>query len=406
MGTVKTIRKKNLTLNTNMNILYVPTKDPRLRNGGNEQRTNLLWESLKRYGRVYTIVFDAYLTTNEEMIAGEHPIYKYPPSFKNNLWNCVNNNIDKLSLFSIFRRYSTYCPNPKLVFRDIQFDVVISRYIFPVCCYDYWKIAPLVIDIDDHPLQVFWTIHKHNMRPCMRLIGEIVTKWQFNYLINKTIGGWISNEEQVKLLGNNYYFLPNIPNVPSREYDAEYAKRKDLFTVGTMVYPPNCIGVSRFLKEVWPYFHEKHPNVKYFIIGKEAPEEAQQFWRSFEGVEYLGFVDNLEGVYQRSLAAVIPIYMGGGTCIKTLEAMAFSRMCISTPFGARGLPDSVIRDERGVIIFDDKEDFVKAYERICDEEYRKSKEQLGRETIQNTYSQQNFDAAVDKVMKKIAYHGH
>ena len=98
--------------------------------------------------------------------------------------------------------------------------------------------------------------------------------------------------------------------------------------------------------------------------------------------------------------------MGGGTCIKTLEAMAFSRMCISTPFGARGLPESVIKEEKGVLIFNDKEDFVKAYERICDEEYRKSKEQLGRETIQNTYSQQNFDAAVDKVMKKIAYHGH
>ena len=390
-----------------MNILFIPTIDPRKTNGGNEQRTNLLWNDLKRYGRVYTFFADASLSSAEEMTDGEHPIYKCLPLFKRKtLWYIVNCVLEWLSLFSIYQYKSTLCPDPSSVFRDAKFDIVIARYVYPVCYYKYWEIAPLVIDIDDHPFQVFSTAHRRQLPMGFRRIGEMVTKWQTKKIISKTIGGWISNEEQVKLLGNNYHFLPNIPHGPSREYNAGYAKRKDLFTVGNMAYPPNCVGVSRFLKEVWSYFHEKYPNVKYYIIGKEAPKVEQQFWSSFEGVKYLGFVDDLEDVYQRSMAAVVPIYMGGGTCIKTLEAMAFSRMCISTPFGARGLPDHVIKDEKGVLIFDDKEDFVRAYERICDEEYRKSKEQLGRETIQNTYSQQNFDAAVDKVMKKIAYHGH
>lgn len=390
-----------------MNILYVPTRDPRLTNGGNEQRTNFLWNSLKRYGRVYTFISDDSLETKEEMIEGEFPIYKYRPKYnKKSPWFVVNHVLEWLLLFSIYKHKSTYCPDPTHVFHNTHFDIVVARYISAACFYKYWKIAPMVIDIDDYPLQVYLTIQKEQLPSGLRQIGEIMTKWQTKKMVNRSVGVWMSNEKQVKLLGTNCHFLPNISQGPSDKYDSDFSDRKDLFTVGSMIYPPNCIGVSRFLKEVWPCFHKKHPDVKYYIIGKGADDEYIKTWRSFEGVEYLGFVDDLEAVYQQSLAAVIPIYMGGGTCIKTLEAMAFSRMCISTPFGARGLPESVIKEEKGVLIFNDKEDFVKAYERICDEEYRKSKEQLGRETIQNTYSQQNFDAAVDKVMKKIAYHGH
>ena len=55
-----------------MNILYVPSKDPRLTSCGNEQRTNLLWESLKKYGKVYTFLVDYQLTSREEMYNGNN----------------------------------------------------------------------------------------------------------------------------------------------------------------------------------------------------------------------------------------------------------------------------------------------------------------------------------------------
>ena len=57
-----------------MNILYVPSKDPRLTSCGNEQRTNLLWESLKKYGKVYTFLVDYQLTSREEMYNGNNNI--------------------------------------------------------------------------------------------------------------------------------------------------------------------------------------------------------------------------------------------------------------------------------------------------------------------------------------------
>lgn len=385
-----------------MNILYIPNKDPRHTNGGNEQRTHFLWESLKKYGRVYTFLADASLISTEERIDGVNPIYKYRPICKKrSIWYILNYFIEWLSVFSVFRKKAFSCPNPLRVFEGIHFDVVILRYVHPACYYNYWEIAPMLIDIDDYPEQVFSTIRRKNLPFCLRSLGAIVTKWQTRYIISKTVGGWIANQDQVCQCGNNYYFLPNIPQPPMDSYDVDCIDRKDLFTVGVMGYKPNSEGVSLFLKRIWPSFHKKHPTVNYYIVGKGAHDEDKQFWASFEGVEYLGFVDNLEELYQKTLATVVPVYSGGGTCIKTIESMAFSRMCITTVFGARGLTKNVIDEEKGIVVFHDDVSFINCFEKIQNEAYRKEKEKLGREVIQDFYTRSNFEKATDVVLKNI-----
>lgn len=384
-----------------MNILYVPTKDPRLTNGGNEQRTNLLWESLKRHGKVYTFVADKTLGVCAEITDGEHPIYKYRPEEKNNLfWKVVNSILARLSLFCIYERNITKMPNPQKVFEGIEFDIVVTRYIYPLCKYKYWGIAPLLIDIDDHPLQVYATVRKKELPFLLRKMGEIVTRKQANYIINKAFGGWIANEEQVKQLGDNYYYLPNIPQSPSTSYRANYGERIDLFTVGAMGYLPNRSGVARFLKEIWPLFHNKYPKVSYFIVGKGATDEDVRKWNSYDGVEYLGFVEKLEAFYEKTLATVVPVYSGGGTCIKTLESLSFSRVCLSTKFGARGLAEA-IDGQKGLLIFNNSEEFVAQFEKILDANERQKIEQNGSAYIRINYSTDSFDKSVDKVLQLI-----
>lgn len=382
-----------------MNILYIPNKDPRLTNGGSEQRSNLLWESLKRYGKVYTFLEDEDLGTDSVLVDGEHPIYKFRFQSKSSpLWRIVASIMCRLSLFSIFSRKLVYIKSPKTVFSEVRFDIVVSRYIYPSCLYKYWEIAPLLIDIDDHPCQVFETEHENLLPFGLRNLGKSVAKWQTNYILNKTAGGWIANEEQLHLCADNYGFLPNIPQKPSREYNTDFIDRKNLFTVGVMSYGPNKNGVSRFLKQIWPLFHQKYPEVRYYIVGKGAPETEISFWNSFDGVEYLGYVENLEKLYEKSLATVVPIYSGGGTCIKTLEAMAYSRPCLSTNFGARGLSDTIIDNEKGVLLFSNAESFVKAYEKLQDSNSRNSIETQGLDVISTHYSVESFNKAVDDIV--------
>lgn len=384
-----------------MNILYVPAKDPRLTNGGNEQRTNLLWESLKRYGKVYTFLVDSKLSSEDELIDGEHPIYKCKPTEKRfSVWQVVNTILSRFSLFSVYNRKASKIKSPIEVFEGVHFDVVVARYVHPLCNYNYWELAPLLIDIDDHPLQVYETVRRKRLPFCLKTIGKYVTKWQTDYFIKKSAGGWIANKEQEKLLDDNFVFLPNIPQTPSQLYKVDNIERSNLFTVGAMAYGPNKEGVTRFLKHIWLPFHEKYPDVQYYIVGKGASENEAKLWNSYEGVKYLGFVDNLEALYEKTLATVVPVYSGGGTCIKTLEAMAYSRTCLSTKFGARGLTENVIKGEKGILLFEDAESFINAYKKVRDVNWREKMEQQGNRVVESIYSIDSFNKAVDDIMSK------
>lgn len=385
-----------------MNILYIPTEDPRKTNGGNEQRTNLLWESLKRFGRVHTFVLDSELNSQYSYIDGEHPICKLRPNVKGiSFWRVISSIVCHLSLLNIYKRKILSIKSPEEVFPGVHFDVVVTRYVQPLCDYNYWKLAPIMIDIDDHPLQVYETVRRKSIPFGLKTIGKYITRWQTDYLIKKSVGGWIANKEQEKLLGNNFVFLPNISKIPPLSYKADNKDRKDFFTVGKMSYSPNSEGVTCFLKQVWPSFHERYPDTQYFIVGKGASEVDVKLWNSFEGVRYLGFVEDLETLYEKTLATIVPVYSGGGTCIKTLEAMAHSRVCFSTKFGARGLSKDVINEEKGILLFEDAGSFINAYNKIMDVKRREEIERQGKNFIISSYSIDSFNKAVNDVMSKL-----
>ena len=384
-----------------MNILYVPSKDPRLTSCGNEQRTNLLWESLKKYGKVYTFLVDYQLTSREEMYNGNNPIFKFNPVIKKwSIWYLVNSILVRFSLFSIYDYKSKRIPNPAEVFKNIHFDVVVTRYVVSTCSFKYWEIAPLFIDIDDHPLQVYSSIRKRQLPKILQKLGECITKWQTRQILSRSIGGWIANEEQVVICPNNYRFLPNIPQSPSTSYRVDYGERRNLFTVGAMGYGPNKEGVTRFLKEIWSTFHMVYPDVKYYIVGGGALEADVEKWNSYEGVEYLGFVEDLESLYEKTLATVVPVYSGAGTCIKTLESISFSRVCLSTRFGVRGFHDLAIEGTKGLMIFDDANSFIQNFEKIQNLEVCNKMELQGKEFILQHYSKLYFDKAVDNVLSR------
>ena len=385
-----------------MNILFVSLVDPRFNKSGGEQRTHLIWESLTRHGRVFSFIYDWNSTTDGERIQGEHPYFVFRPKYKKNSFGYKANCLPKYLTgcdFNIGR--FTVSPNPNIVFNCSHFDIVVSRYINPLYLYEFWKLAPVIIDIDDYPMQVFETIKSPQLYFPLRQIGRYLIKWKTNLIFKKARGGWLSNKEQVGICGCNYHYLPNIPNQPSGDYLENYDNRKNLFTVGLLDYAPNLEGINRFLSEIWPSFHTKHPEVKYYIVGRKAPEEDITIWNNTEGVEYLGFVDNLELLYQGILATVVPIYSGAGTCIKTLESMAFSRTCLSSEFGARGLPEDVISDKKGVIVYESADDFIGAYEQILNRDYRERKEKQGREVINRHYSKEMFDKAVDLLISSL-----
>jgi glycosyltransferase involved in cell wall biosynthesis len=51
-----------------------------------------------------------------------------------------------------------------------------------------------------------------------------------------------------------------------------------------------------------------------------------------------GFVEDLDAVFRESCAMVMPLLLGSGVKIKTLEALSRGLPVISTDFGVEGIP--------------------------------------------------------------------
>lgn len=339
-----------------MNVLYVALDDPRLTNCGSCQRTHYLWEALKRLGTVYTVVGSG--------AAGEVPIdagdnihlVRYRPQSALTRFAC--------RWFSRFTKYGSWPFRDAETFRrrigwaDVKFDAVVVRCIGPTAAATAWKIAPTFVDIDDMPLLAFRNFLVKTLPFGCRTFGHILMAWWQGYVLRKCTGVWVVKSEDEAYLpkGLPCAVLPNLARPAPASYRIGGRQERLLMSVGLMGYSPNYQGVDWFVENVWKKFQAKHPEWRYAIAGRGAPESFCQRWSSVPGVDVLGFVDDLDELYERATAVVAPIFSGAGTCIKIVESALHGRKTFVTPFAVRGIAADNL-ERLGFTPFDGYEDF-------------------------------------------------
>lgn len=117
-----------------------------------------------------------------------------------------------------------------------------------------------------------------------------------------------------------------------------------LFT-GLMSYYPNQHGIVRFTERVLPLVRARVPYARLRIVGAN-PSAAVRALAS-DHVEVTGRVPDVRPAYARADVSVVPLWIGGGTRVKALEALAMGVPVVSTPLGCEGLD---VRDGRSVLI--------------------------------------------------------
>lgn len=107
-----------------------------------------------------------------------------------------------------------------------------------------------------------------------------------------------------------------------------------LLFVGTGTFQPNEHGLAWFIDEVVPRLRERL-SFLLDVVGQppERPRHAPE-------VVYHGRVERLSPFYEGAHIAVVPVRFGGGSRLKTVEAMAFGVPLVSTKLGGEGLPVS------------------------------------------------------------------
>ena len=386
-----------------MNILYVVDADIEQPAFGNAQRTRLVYDALCKMGNVCV------LNVRKLRLAPQSGVKK----LLNAIWQRLVINTCGKCLIPVYPfplRWSI-----ETLFPSVRFDVVVARYLYYVGRLSLWSISSrLYVDIDDHPRQVFETIYSVKYSLIRRIWSRFINGLFCKFVLRKLTGSWIANPNQVEMvrpycpciaLENVPFTLPNKTNVKNvvKTEGLEHAINEEfVFTVGAMGYPPNYLGVDSFLKNIWPVVQSKYPNLKYKIVGKGIPPQFLETWGSIPNVETLGYVEDLSGLYHDCMASIVPVQSGGGTCIKTLESMLHSKICLSTLFGARGLPEGILKDGSvGVVVYNSAEEFVSALDRIStDKCWREKSEKAAANYIEENFSREKFEKTVIKLITR------
>lgn len=400
-----------MTNSSNKVLLIAPAYASVPKSGGG-QRTQLLFEALKqRFAVDVVAVGGGYEGSVEEAYDGAGALYYG-----------VNRQPGETPPFSFFRRWNSrtidkvataILPTDRLYRADnamreslkgvdfSSYALIVGRYLRPTAragVFDVENAPPILIDIDDRddhsfeerlaepelslPMRFVLTRH-------IRAIRRIMPR-----LLGKAGHLWVANPEDAPLMRHHSVdFLPNIPFYqPDAAYDSAAAARsKTILYVGTSGYAPNYDGVVRFLEKCWPAIAAVHPDARFRIVGSDWDRLGAL--AETPGVELAGFCKDLAPEYEKAAFCVAPVYYGGGTKIKVIEALAFHRAVVATAHAAHGFPKEQLGDAL-TEARDDKEMIDACCALLNDAERRMSANALGDLLHNAGYSREAFSKTV------------
>ncbi len=153
--------------------------------------------------------------------------------------------------------------------------------------------------------------------------------------------------------------------------------------IGALDWMPNLEGLDWFVKNVWHIIHKELPDVKFYIAGRNAPENAKQRFKG-ENIVFLGEVpDAYEFMLSKSIF-IAPLLSGSGMRVKIIEALALKRSMVSTSIGAEGIN---IEHEKHLLIADTPQTFAQACIRLIKD--KNLQKQLADEG--NIFVNQHYD---------------
>jgi glycosyltransferase involved in cell wall biosynthesis len=136
---------------------------------------------------------------------------------------------------------------------------------------------------------------------------------------------------------------------------------------GRLDYEPNELGFGRFLREGWPELRRRRPDAVLRLVGGGASPALKAAAAAAPGVEVVGLVENLVAELAASDVLVVPLWAGGGTRLKVLEAMAAAVPIVGTSLGVEEIG---FEDDVHGLIRDTPEELAAGAEELLDDRVR------------------------------------
>jgi glycosyltransferase involved in cell wall biosynthesis len=165
-----------------------------------------------------------------------------------------------------------------------------------------------------------------------------------------------------------------------------------LVFIGTFGYPPNVEAAQFLTQEFYPKIKQLYPDTLLIIVGKNSPPALTAATQKEPGILWTGLVEDVKPYLAAASVVITPLFKGGGTRLKILEAFAAGRPVVSTTKGAEGLN---VEDKKHLLIEDEADGMVNAVNQLW------SNPTLYKQCVDNAYdlvkTQYSWEAVANRI---------
>ena len=386
-------------------ILFLTKHSPFLDITGGHQRTRLLCIAFSKFANVDVLTLEQDIDSNIEncsMIKFDADKLAIQSNFLFLFFSQIYNiyfRLTKMLTYNILGGKNNFLSKQVINLRkNKHYDFIFIRYINNLRLYGVKPDKSVILDVDDHPEYVYqsrYNFYKNNNSFkgfIYRSYYSFCKKTSAYYtkkITDKISVAYLPDKELSKKYKNAVY-LPNIPYI-NKQYEKSDAFDHKIMFVGLIEYQSNYSSLEYFLNNIFPLIVKEIPDVVFDIVGSISDKRKAEWLSKYKNISIPGFVDNLTHKYQNCSLVVVPVYLGGGTNIKVLEAMNMGKACVISSFAAKGFEDILVNGEN-ILIADNDTDFSdKVIKLLKNKEYRENTGKMAKETINNShYSLENF----------------
>jgi polysaccharide biosynthesis protein PslH len=132
--------------------------------------------------------------------------------------------------------------------------------------------------------------------------------------------------------------IPHSVDLPSYPFKSQIDGEKSILFIGCYSNKSNQDSVHWFIKKVWKRLIKQHPDLKFYIVGRNVTPEIWDLSSRYKNIIVTGEVPDVRTYLRKATVFICPIRFGTGFRAKLLETMATGIPIVATSLCVQGIP--------------------------------------------------------------------